>query len=88
MGRFHYADANFCLIEKLIEGVTGKSFTLLMEEKVLQPLGMTCSTYEVTYGKNISQGHDRNGETVKRNTHIILIQLLQGYGQHLKTLVS
>ncbi|WP_461610740.1 serine hydrolase domain-containing protein [Cytobacillus kochii] len=65
VGRFHYADANFCLIEKLIEGVTGKSFTLLMEEKVLQPLGMACSTYEVTYGKNISQGHDRNGATVK-----------------------
>ncbi|MBD7938371.1 serine hydrolase domain-containing protein [Cytobacillus stercorigallinarum] len=51
VGRFHYADAHFCLIEKLIEGVTGKSFPILMEEKILQPLGMTCSTMRLLMRK-------------------------------------
>lgn len=65
VGKFHYADANFCIIERILKDVTGKSFPALMEEKIFQPLRMTSSTYVIAEENHISQGHDRNGEPVK-----------------------
>ncbi|MCR9021964.1 beta-lactamase family protein, partial [Bacillus paranthracis] len=37
---FHYSDANFCIIEILLEDITGKPFNLLLEEYIFQPLQM------------------------------------------------
>ncbi|SCB69334.1 serine hydrolase domain-containing protein [Bacillus mycoides] len=41
---FHYSDANFCIIEQLLEDITGKSFSQLLEELIFQPLQMKNST--------------------------------------------
>lgn len=41
---FHYSDANFCIIELLLEDITGKPFNLLLEEYIFQPLQMKNST--------------------------------------------
>ncbi|KFM99369.1 class A beta-lactamase-related serine hydrolase [Bacillus clarus] len=37
---FHYSDATFCIIEQLLEDITGKSIHLLLEELIFQPLQM------------------------------------------------
>ncbi|MBE5106167.1 beta-lactamase family protein [Bacillus thuringiensis] len=36
--KFHYSDANFCIIEQLLEDITGQSFSELLEEFIFQPL--------------------------------------------------
>ena len=41
---FHYSDANFCIIELLLEDITGRSFSQLLEEHIFQPLQMKNST--------------------------------------------
>ncbi|ANC08810.1 MULTISPECIES: serine hydrolase domain-containing protein [Bacillus cereus group] len=41
---FRYSDANFCIIELLLEDITGRSFSQLLEEHIFQPLQMKNST--------------------------------------------
>ena len=38
---FHYADTNFILLGRVVEQVTGKSVTELMQKKFLDPLGLS-----------------------------------------------
>ncbi|MDV2682855.1 serine hydrolase domain-containing protein [Alkalihalophilus lindianensis] len=65
---FHYSDAGFCIIEQLLEDVTGKSFVELMQENLFKPLDMTNSTYKMKPSKlnraNASCGHNKKGEVV------------------------
>lgn len=65
---FQYSDAGYCIIQQLIEDVTGKSFKKLMDELIFKPLLMGNSTLEMTILEdkieNISCGHNRNGEIV------------------------
>ncbi|MCU5342184.1 beta-lactamase family protein [Bacillus cereus] len=62
---FHYSDANFCIIELLLEDITGKPFNLLLEKYIFQPLQLKNSTAFST--KNINKldtfscGHNKDG---------------------------
>ncbi|WP_368505045.1 serine hydrolase domain-containing protein [Alkalihalophilus sp. As8PL] len=66
---FHYSDAGFCIIEQLLEDVTGKSFAELMQEYVFKPLEMRNSTYEMNgseiNSEMVSTGHNKKGEVVE-----------------------
>jgi CubicO group peptidase (beta-lactamase class C family) len=66
---FHYSDAGFCIIQLLIEDVMRKPFQDVMNELILQPLGMKDSTYKLPISeeakKNVSCGHDKGGEVVR-----------------------
>ncbi|MFP7201200.1 serine hydrolase domain-containing protein [Lysinibacillus halotolerans] len=64
---FHYSDAGYCVVQQLIEDVTGKSFQQIMEEFIWKPLNMensTFSTFLRTDEGNCSCGH-KNGEVVE-----------------------
>lgn len=67
---FQYSDAGFCIIQQLIEDVTGKPFKKVMAELIFKPLLMENSTLEMTILEdkieNISCGHNKNGELVDR----------------------
>ncbi|MEY8350855.1 serine hydrolase domain-containing protein [Bacillus cereus] len=66
---FHYSDAGFCIIEQLIEDVTGEPFNLLLQKSIFEPLHMNNSI--LMYPKqNITNdrfacGHDKNGHVVE-----------------------
>ncbi|MDN4493563.1 serine hydrolase domain-containing protein [Ureibacillus aquaedulcis] len=61
---FQYSDAGFCIVQLLIEDVTGKRFEEVMEALILQPLQMTNSTFALrnqdTLGEDVSYGHNYN----------------------------
>jgi len=67
--RFDYSDAGYCIIEQLIEDISGKSFDLLMDELIFEPLNMKNSTLEhamPNLGRdNFTCGHNRDGNVVK-----------------------
>ena len=68
---FHYSDAGFCLIQQLLEDVTGEPFEEIMNDLIFKPLRMNNSTFEVTPPEDtrhtLSSGHNKNGGLVDRN---------------------
>ncbi|EJR65011.1 hypothetical protein IIO_01651 [Bacillus cereus VD115] len=62
---FHYSDANFCIIELLLEDITRKSFTQLLEEHIFQPLQMKDSTLfspkDIGKTDAFACGHNKDG---------------------------
>ena len=67
---FQYSDAGFCIIQQLIEDVTGKPFKKVMTELIFHPLLMKNSTFEMTLLEdkieNFSCGHNKNGKLIDR----------------------
>lgn len=63
---FQYSDAGYCIIQLLIEDVTGKTFNKVMNEYIFQPLHMGNSTFELPIGEadlsNFSAGHNKVGD--------------------------
>ncbi|PEM23206.1 serine hydrolase domain-containing protein [Bacillus wiedmannii] len=62
---FHYSDANFCIIELLLEDITGKPFNLLLEEYIFQPLqlknSILFSTKDINKMEAFACGHNKDG---------------------------
>ncbi|WP_434607033.1 serine hydrolase domain-containing protein [Bacillus paranthracis] len=62
---FHYSDANFCIIELLLEDITGKPFNLLLEEYIFQPMQMKNSTIfspkDIAKTDAFACGHNKDG---------------------------
>lgn len=62
---FHYSDANFCIIELLLEDITGKPFNLLLEEYIFQPMQMKNSTIfspeDIDKTDAFACGHNKDG---------------------------
>ncbi|PPA69544.1 serine hydrolase domain-containing protein [Jeotgalibacillus proteolyticus] len=63
---FHYSDAGFCIIQQLIEDVTGGPFEKTVEELIFEPLQMTNSTFLQTEEtvENFVSGHNKDGTAV------------------------
>ncbi|NHM34005.1 serine hydrolase domain-containing protein [Neobacillus terrae] len=63
---FQYSDAGYCIIQLLIEDVTGKSFEDIAGELIFHPLEMYNSPFSIPEKerKNFSCGHDKSGELV------------------------
>ena len=65
---FHYSDAGFCIIQQLIEDVTEKPFSQVMNEHIFEPLEMKQSQFitaiEDVETEHFSCGHNKNGEIV------------------------
>lgn len=66
---FQYSDAGFCIIQQLIEDVTKKSFHVVMNELVFEPLNMKNSTYiqmiSPAERAKFSSGHHKTGNVVE-----------------------
>ncbi|CAM4017768.1 serine hydrolase domain-containing protein [Bacillus paramycoides] len=62
---FHYSDANFCIIEQLLEDITGQSFSQLLKEFIFQPLQMKNSTLfspeDIEKTNTFACGHNKDG---------------------------
>ena len=66
---FEYSDAGFCIIEQLLVDTMEKPFSDLMNELVLEPLGMSNSLLmypaDIDPRYHLSCGHDKNGQIVR-----------------------
>ncbi|MFP7445744.1 penicillin-binding protein [Bacillus sp. UMB0728] len=63
---FHYSDAGYCIVQLLIEDVTGRSFEELAYELIFEPLKMENSSFpRMISGKNYACGHDKNGQLIE-----------------------
>ncbi|MBN2312848.1 MAG: serine hydrolase [Sedimentisphaerales bacterium] len=65
---YGYSGEGYLYLQRVVEHITGKSLNPLMKEMLLDPIGMTHSSYvwEQRYDELASAGHDKAGE-VKPN---------------------
>jgi CubicO group peptidase (beta-lactamase class C family) len=61
--RFSYSGEGFVYLQKVVEHITGKSLVELMRDIVLDPLGMSSSSYvwQDSYEKRLAVGHSQAG---------------------------
>jgi CubicO group peptidase (beta-lactamase class C family) len=79
---FHYSDAGYCIIQQLIEDVTGKPFETVARELIFHPLQMKYSSFP----KNISDvtktslscGHNKKGQLIEEIYSIYPYQAASG----------
>jgi CubicO group peptidase (beta-lactamase class C family) len=66
--RYRYANADYSIVELLIQDITGKAFPAFMQETVLGPLGMTSSTYKQPLPPDLraraATEHDHSGKAL------------------------
>lgn len=71
---FRYSGGGTTIVQQLLIDVTGRPFAVVMRENVLEPLGMTRSTYEAPLPQDRADeavsGHGDNGKPVKGRWHI------------------
>ena len=67
--RWQYSGEGFVLLQRVVEKIAGRSIAEYMRTAVLEPLGMTQSTYAWTPEiKNVAaSGHDRQGALLERS---------------------
>nr|WP_269151716.1 serine hydrolase domain-containing protein [Sutcliffiella horikoshii] len=67
---FHYSDAGYCIIQKLIEDVMKQQFHQVVDRFIFEPLGMKNSLFSPKMSginkDKFSCGHHKNGEIVKK----------------------
>ncbi|MEK6258374.1 MAG: serine hydrolase [Planctomycetota bacterium] len=72
--RFQYSGGGFCLMEQLLEDVSGKPFPVLARELVLGPLHMTNSSFEqplsAERAQSAASGHRTNGKRLPQNWNL------------------
>lgn len=64
--RYAYSGEGLNLLQYVIEQITGTSLTVLMRERVFQPLGMTRTSmvWDSTFAADLAMGHDTSGALV------------------------
>ncbi len=72
--RFRYSGGGYCLMEQLMEDVTGKPFPVLARELVFEALGMTHSTFEQQLSpekaSTAAVGHLANGQPLPQKWNL------------------
>ncbi len=72
--QFHYSGGGYVAAQLLMMDVTGQAFPQLMNELILQPLGMIHSTFDQPLPKALwryaALPYDRKGEPVKGGWHV------------------
>jgi len=72
--QFAYSGGGTTVIQQLLEDVTGTPFPDLMRELVLEPLGMSASTFAQPlppgFAESAAIGHDESGEPVDGGWHV------------------
>ena len=71
--RWNYSGGGYLLLGKVIEDVSGQPFHVYMKKEILDPLGMTMSTFEqpidTNVYSNLSYAYDSTGKTYNGNWH-------------------
>jgi CubicO group peptidase (beta-lactamase class C family) len=69
--RFAYSGGGYCLLEQLLEDVTGKPFPTLARELLLEPLQMASSSFDQAFTHQrrslAAVGHQWNGKKLSRD---------------------
>ena len=72
--RFQYSGGGYCLLEQLLEDVSGKSFPELARELVFEPVHMTSSSFEQLLpperAGRAAVGHGINGKKLPQNWNL------------------
>jgi CubicO group peptidase (beta-lactamase class C family) len=63
--QFNYSNGGYTLLQLMIEEVTGQPFAAYMQEAILDPLGMTNSTFDPDRVPGQATGHYPGGEPVQ-----------------------
>jgi CubicO group peptidase (beta-lactamase class C family) len=70
---FDYSNSGFVIVQQLLMDVTGKPFERLAAEKVLDPVGMTHTTFEVPLPARlesiVARGHWPDGRAIEGGWH-------------------
>lgn len=68
---FQYSGGGYFLVQQLLTDVTGKPFPALVQELVLQPLGMQHSTFLLPrdWDARAARGHGNDGSVIKGRWH-------------------
>jgi CubicO group peptidase (beta-lactamase class C family) len=61
---FHYSGAGFVLLQRMIEQRTGQPLAPYMQSQILQPLGMTTSSYALIPAFELAAGHTTAGVAI------------------------
>lgn len=71
--RSRYSGGGYVILQQLVEDVTGRPFTAAMRELVLEPAGMTSSTYDQplpsAHAAHAASAHDWHGKLVAGDWH-------------------
>jgi CubicO group peptidase (beta-lactamase class C family) len=59
--RWQYSGGGYLILQLLVEEVTGQSFTTYMQKAVLDPLRLSCSSFEHTPSANAAGAYDATG---------------------------
>ncbi|MCP5100279.1 MAG: beta-lactamase family protein, partial [Chloroflexi bacterium] len=75
--RFSYSGEGYMYLQRVLEQLTGKTGEAFMQEMVLEPLGMSSSTY-IWSDKNqnahlCAHGHDKNGKVFSKKPDRIML---------------
>ena len=72
--KWQYSGGGYCVLQQLLEDVSGKSFPELMREQALQPVGMSWSSFDQSPGEeevaHRSTAHTAEGEPIAGNWHV------------------
>ena len=70
---WRYSGGGYTVVQKLIEDVTGRSFAAVLRDEVLQPAGMTASSFAqplpATRRDRVAWPHDGTGKPVEGGPH-------------------
>ena len=71
--RFEYCNSNFCLLEAIVERVTGRGLGEEMRERIFEPLGLSQTTYpdedDLSLPEPYIRGYDRTDDGWRECSH-------------------
>ena len=67
---FTYSNPGFTILQKVVEVATGRDFASVVQERVLQPLGMEKTTYTPPIETTV-QGHDTDGKPLPESWRLL-----------------
>jgi len=65
-----YSNVGFDVLAMALSDIAGKPYTEVLQERVLDPIGLADTGYDLADGDNLFGGHDWNGNPVEFDTFI------------------
>jgi CubicO group peptidase (beta-lactamase class C family) len=64
-GLFEYSSAGFAVLQQMVEDIEGRSYSDVLMQRVLRPLGMVASTFDQPPSTDrLAFGHSRSGKPI------------------------
>jgi D-alanyl-D-alanine carboxypeptidase len=72
--KYEYCNTNFCLLELIIERITGHTLAIELQQRIFDPVGMTDSIYpgeeDLTLPEPYIRGYERNPDGWEECSHV------------------